>query len=107
MTDFTAEQIEAAARLVPGLAYDGKYYNKGTCDDWQPWADTEAGSADWAVLDTAVWSWLERDACTDEELALQRDMHAALASGDLKKRKAATFAAAAAIGEYMAHSGER
>jgi hypothetical protein len=108
---YTAEQIEAAARLVldeVDVGWSGIYgrplvVRKGEMGDWQPWADIEAGSADWAVLDTAVRK-LVRDidiTTINDVFDAVVDMTVADGSGDLAQRKAATMAAAIAIGEFL------
>ena len=113
MNTYTAEQIAAAARLVPervrSLTIGTETYHMTACRDWQPWADTEAGSADWAVLDTAVGKWFAGAGKLYEYPpiigSVWLDMGAAYESGDLAKRKAATMAAAIAIGQHFPLAG--
>lgn len=111
------QDIENAAKVAGGRL---KYVNEagamvhfvGSAPRfWQPWADTEAGSADWAVLDTAVWKWFADDAAGDNLMAdsdklirVYNRMKLAAVSGDFAQRKTATMAAAVAIGKHLRES---
>ena len=107
---YTAEQIAAAARLVPEYAAvfhysDGEMeiVQKGTLKKWQPWADTEAGRSDALGLLAAVVSRLYvMDGPTFHTLAHHEGgVNDALISGNIQKIQQATMAAAVAIGEFL------
>lgn len=109
------QDIENAARLVPEHVCAWPHNGESVIDvldgsrRWQPWADTEAGSHDWAVLDTAARLWIHDNGhilSNEERISLLETLHFAGNSGVLVQRKAATFAAAAAIGAHMARSGQ-
>jgi hypothetical protein len=118
--NYTPEQIAAAARLVPdsvAVIAEGSHWKpmvfRALGGDWQPWADTEAGRSDWAVLDTAVMHWFHTDtrgqnhtADSDELIFAVGSLTEAACSGDLALRMHATMAAAIAIGEHMGASDD-
>jgi hypothetical protein len=118
MTEYTPEQIAAAALLVINESWHGNdAYMRGFLGKWQPWADTEAGRSDWAVLDTAVEKWLEDNCKTIYGPDAEEGKHSEIISaacahysarqfGDLKQRQQATMAAAIAIGEHLGVSDD-
>jgi hypothetical protein len=111
--NYTPEQIAAAARLVPdsvAVITEDSHWKpmvfRALGGDWQPWADTEAGRSDWAVLETAVMQWCANHDMTDDVHGLHWGVNEASISGDLKQRQRATMAAAIAIGETMGVSDD-
>lgn len=109
MTNYTAEQIAAAARLVGDkLSVKGNGVAWVRLPDygqreWQPWADTEAGRSDALVLLAAVASQFRTmDVPAFNRLLPYRDaIDIALLSGNVQQIQLATMAAAVAIGAHM------
>lgn len=111
---YTKEQIASAARLVGISATTALHYNRDTelrwrtesGRDWQPWAETEAGRSDWAVLDTAVRSWAfsmwEGREAPFHIAELLHAMDVTARRPSVINRQQATFAAAVAIGNMRA-----
>jgi hypothetical protein len=116
--NYTPEQVAAAARLVPETdnAWTRQHGKPQVAGDnwrgsyvlryWQPWADTEAGRSDWAGLDTAVYAYAYTNPLPWRLIGMVGDMRNAVNTGDMKQRQAATMAAAIAIGQHMARSGQ-
>lgn len=115
------EQIENAARLVLDeidAGWSGIYgrplvVNRGDAREWQPWAYTEAGRSDALVLLAAVCKWAEDhdgftsgDYVTVEQANAMHAVYHALYSGNHAAIQQATMAAAIAIGQHMARSGQ-
>jgi len=110
------EQIEFAARLVPDEVFtdDDGTVRVGDSDpdcvryrEWQPWANTEAGRSDWAVLFAAVMPWvanLQKSGKDIPESTQVRFLNA-MPSGNLIELQEATVEIAAAIGEQMGVEG--
>lgn len=114
MTEYTKEQVAAAARLVPEYAAffhysDGEVVivRKGSMILWQPWADTEAGRSDALVLLAAVQKWMSDDDMFDDSAVEHWNLiDDPLMSGSVQQIQQATMAAAIAIGQHKARSGQ-